>query len=233
MRRLFINSLWLCCICIPSIFSLTTDETISPECIIIPGNILLKDNYGPPGYGENPESDAIETYYFLVLDQSIQIKMEGREISVREFQLVFPPGFIRTDYSPDETYIVSGELFPAHTGHHHSEILIQVREIIPPHEGGTIPLVLDFPGLREGEEFLINGTLVIFNGWPPNVRMMVGDEDYIAGIEEPDWLEEDIPLPLRELPEHMNIKGLFKVIYTREASLPCYEKSLPVFALIE
>jgi hypothetical protein len=97
------------------------------------GKIELKDNYGTPNYGENPETDAVERYYFfipndwIILEYNFPDNKEGG--LVKEMQIVADPSIIRDIYNSDYIYEIKGSLFMAHTGHHHSPVLIQLNEI--------------------------------------------------------------------------------------------------------
>jgi hypothetical protein len=95
--------------------------------IILQGKILLKEYFGPPNYGEDPFSDSIEKYFFIILDIPIIINLNGVEKSVTEIQLLYD---INEHHIVNESsYKIKGKLFKAYTGHHHSDILILVSEI--------------------------------------------------------------------------------------------------------
>ena len=77
-------------------------------------------------------------------------------------------------------------------------------------------------------EIWLEGQLVLFNGWPPNVRMIVMD-NYIIGIDEkciPEELE-------KYLSSGLSPKGKFKLKLLYKMNLPYYEKELLVFKIIE
>jgi len=97
------------------------------------GKIELKDNYGPPNYGENPETDVIERYYFFIPNDQIILEYnfpDNKESGlVKEMQIVADPSIIRDIYNSDYVYEIKGNLFMAFTGHHHSPILIDLHEI--------------------------------------------------------------------------------------------------------
>jgi hypothetical protein len=86
------------------------------------------------------------------------------------------------------------------------------------------PLILD---IDIGNEIWLEGQIVIFNGWPPNIRMIVM-ENYIIGIEE-----KDIPKELKEYLPYDPPKGKFKLKFIRKTRLPYYEAELLVFKIIE
>lgn len=100
---------------------------------------LLKSEtvMGPPGYGENPESDSKETIYLLnVPPQSVNVQtidpLSGKALitSYDRFQIVISPETIKT-LPPllNQKVIIKGALFEASSGHHHTPILIDADSI--------------------------------------------------------------------------------------------------------
>jgi len=96
--------------------------------VILKGKIVTKKFYGPPNYGETPDTDAIESFYFLILDKPIIIETNGTTDKVSEFQMILFNKYQKT-ISEQAEYIIRGNLFLAHTGHHHSKVLISVNEL--------------------------------------------------------------------------------------------------------
>ena len=87
-----------------------------------------------------------------------------------------------------------------------------------------LPLILD---INLEDEIWLEGQIVIFNGWSPNLRMII-ESKYIIGIDE-----ENIP---GELGNHLNYglpKGTFKLKLIRKTNIPYYETELLVFRIIE
>jgi len=101
------------------------------ENIEIKGEIIIKTFYGPPNYGENPEIDRKEDYYFLMLNEPIEIMSDDYTGSIYELQVVFrnnnQVGLIIFE---GRDYIIRGQLFPKQSGHHHSDIYVYVDEIL-------------------------------------------------------------------------------------------------------
>ena len=94
--------------------------------------------YGPPTFGEHPQTDHKETFFSLTLDQSLcvlqgdTLEDEG-EGEVRQVQLVFldekfPPESVRGHH-----VFVTGTLFHQNTAHHHTKVLMTVKSV------GTTP----------------------------------------------------------------------------------------------
>ena len=86
------------------------------------------------------------------------------------------------------------------------------------------PLILD---INLEDEIWLEGQIIIFNGWPPNLRMIVKN-DYIIGIDE-----NNIPGELENLLKHGLPKGTFKLKLVYKTNLPYYETELLVFRIIE
>ncbi len=227
MQRASIIILFILFICINNIYSLTLKSLERSDKIVLTGNIVLKDIYGPPNYGDNPESDRIETYYFLILDTPITIKFENTDKSISGLQLVFPPDFKKPEYSPETTYLVYGEPFIAHTGHHHSDVLISVEEIIPVNQS-IKPLPIN---LYPGDEVRVKGSLVVRSGWPPNVIMIINN--CILGIGSEEFPADYMPLSLIEIivENNLNVQGLFKFTCLGKISQPYYDEKLLIFSI--
>lgn len=103
-----------------------------PTVVELTGKFILRTYFGPPNFGEDPKTDSKERTRILVLDHPISVRRSSdpddtiNRDSVengREIQLVFS-----TDAGKlvGKRVVVTGTLFHAHTGHHHTELLIQV-----------------------------------------------------------------------------------------------------------
>lgn len=109
-----------------------------PSVSIIEGKLITRMCYGPPGYGENPSTDAQEHPFILQLDDPIQVIAQEGDLSnsdrseVIEIQVV-PMNKEDTEIVKqyiNKRIIIQGTLFSAHTGHHHTDVLIQVEKIL-------------------------------------------------------------------------------------------------------
>jgi hypothetical protein len=92
------------------------------------GVIHSKEFYGPPGYGESPDVDAREKQAMLVLDQPLCVAASADQdaaLAQHEVTLVPALGESLTSYAGAHV-LVTGTLFHAHTGHHHTEVLVQL-----------------------------------------------------------------------------------------------------------
>jgi hypothetical protein len=108
-----------------------------PTVVELKGTLSVKTYYGPPNYGENPETDAKEALPVLILKEPVNVRGNADSNSgfdrksvndVGEIQLV-----LTTPYKEliGKTVLVSGTLFHAFTGHHHTDVLMDVGSIKP------------------------------------------------------------------------------------------------------
>lgn len=96
------------------------------------GLVFLRTYYGPPNYGEDPESDALETQMFLALDRPLCVNDQQTpgdpSLPAQDIVTVVPHRSMRADDLVGRRVTLKGSLFKAQTGHHRTEILIQVSE---------------------------------------------------------------------------------------------------------
>jgi hypothetical protein len=105
-----------------------------PEQVTLTGKMLVKLAYGRPNYGENSETDEKEYYPVLVLDAPINVKGNPADFTnketvtdVREMHLVLRG---KKDFVYKNKRVkVTGTLFHAITGHHHTDVLMSVEKI--------------------------------------------------------------------------------------------------------
>ena len=90
--------------------------------------IILKDNYGPSNYSEDPENDIIETYYNILLQRPLRIKINNVNNEITEMQIIFNNNIVN-NFSIENTYKIYGNLFLATRDHHHTEVLVSANKI--------------------------------------------------------------------------------------------------------
>lgn len=109
-----------------------------PNVSIIEGKLITRMYYGPPNYGENPDTDAQQYPFILQLDNPIDVIAKENDtqnldvLGVTEIQVI-PIGEEETellDNYIDNRVRIQGTLFKAIFGGHHTDILIQVEEIL-------------------------------------------------------------------------------------------------------
>jgi hypothetical protein len=106
-----------------------------PAIVTLTGTIIRHMEYGPPNYGEDPAHDAKELYWYLQLDDPICVngkkeysqEME-EEKNVRKVQIVYLNGYPKGDNWINHRASITGTLFHAITGHHHTKVLIEARK---------------------------------------------------------------------------------------------------------
>lgn len=106
-----------------------------PKVVELKGTLSVKTYYGPPNYGENPDTDAKEALPILILSKPVNVRgnpdrkagFDRRTVEdVREIQLVLT---VPHKEFIGKTVLVKGTLFHAFTGHHHTDVLMDVRSI--------------------------------------------------------------------------------------------------------
>lgn len=113
------------------------DYGFEPSVSVISGKIRIESFFGPPGYGESPETDSREDSYILVLDNPINVVAKGQDTEDNEFntttlniskiQLTSTHDVKLTNYK-NKAVKLTGTFFGAHTGHHHTDVLLDVEK---------------------------------------------------------------------------------------------------------
>lgn len=108
--------------------------TCESETVTLTGLLVTERAYGPPNYGENPETDKKEYFPVFKLSDPISIKAESKDElngeplrGIKEIQLVIQAqdGFDLKNRNVE----VKGKLFHSITGHHHKKVLLDVEKI--------------------------------------------------------------------------------------------------------
>ncbi len=106
-----------------------------PAISTIHGTLSTKVYWGPPGYGEDTTVDEKENVYLLLLDKGINIQAPKKDLSdgynaainnVMQLQLVNQQSL---DAYLNKNVTITGTLFGAQTGHHHTDVLLDVKTI--------------------------------------------------------------------------------------------------------
>ena len=99
------------------------------------GTIVTEQKYGPPGFGENPAEDAKCTIYEIELNEKINV-FPNKDADLTDADGVFNISKLQlSNYGNNiEKYVgknctIKGNLFHAITGHHYTDVLVQVKEI--------------------------------------------------------------------------------------------------------
>jgi len=104
---------------------------------VLGGILISRMYYGPPGYGENTETDSKEYPYILQLNQPINIKamkddnMNVDVSNIYEVQLEMTKEQynILKEYE-NKNIKLEGSFFSKLTGHHHTDVLFKVKKIL-------------------------------------------------------------------------------------------------------
>jgi len=104
-----------------------------PRLVALSGVIRLENRFGPPGYGEDPVQDSKVEIRVLELESPINVKGDPADdintetvLGVKNIQLVVEEP-IRKYLQKKVT--IKGTLFHGHTGHHYTEVLLDVQSI--------------------------------------------------------------------------------------------------------
>lgn len=112
-----------------------------PAEVVLEGKLILKDYPGPPNYSEDSNSKK-EKCYILQLHTPINIKGDKLDeinsdtyTNVSEIQLVKSNSM---DAIKNKQIKIKGTLFQAHTGHHHTDVLMEVKKIYLKNENDSV-----------------------------------------------------------------------------------------------
>jgi len=104
----------------------------------VSGILVQKTFPGPPDYQDLKSGDRPENYWLIELHSPVCVsedranpELNPSKDRVAEMQLVFPPTASQANRSLiGRNVIISGTLFGAHTGHHHTPVLLTVKSIM-------------------------------------------------------------------------------------------------------
>ena len=119
----------LMCFCLFFLITALCLSAKSNNIISISGNVVEKENFGPPNFGETPEQDVREISYFVFFDTPKQFIVNGEKKEIKEMQLIFYKlSNNKNEFIPDRNYLFTGHIESAETGHHHSNFIFIVDE---------------------------------------------------------------------------------------------------------
>lgn len=106
-----------------------------PALVTVSGTISIKQDFGPPNFGEDPAHDSKEDHLYIALDRPLCVEGDQNprslnqdgEADIRSMEMVyydypFQKGWLGKHVS------VTGTLFEAITAHHHTPVLITAKE---------------------------------------------------------------------------------------------------------
>ncbi|QWV95125.1 DUF4431 domain-containing protein [Geomonas oryzisoli] len=105
-----------------------------PAIAELTGKLIEKVYYGPPGYGENPKTDSKEHATVLRLTSPIKVIADKKDEinetknNIKELQVINIKRLPLSIYLKKNVRI-SGRLSSAITGHHHTDVLVEIDSI--------------------------------------------------------------------------------------------------------
>jgi hypothetical protein len=108
-----------------------------PAVSILSGTLKEETFYGPPGYGASPDKDSKEQQYILHLDNPISIKQKkhsdsGYDSKYKQDKITLDINKSASSFKHKigKSVKVKGKLFPAETGHHHTDVIMGDAELV-------------------------------------------------------------------------------------------------------
>ena len=116
-------------------------KSYGPGSVSLHGTLRRKALPGPPNYEDIHKGDKPETFWLLRLDSPICVAQDKaepdlnpRQKDVREVELVLNNEQAgRMNVLLGKRVVATGTLFGAHTGHHHTPVLLTVTYLDLPH----------------------------------------------------------------------------------------------------
>jgi hypothetical protein len=107
-----------------------------PSISKIQGQLTSRTFFGPPNYGEDPENDRKEKAYIIKLKEPVNVISKSNKIEEGDFDITrFNIREVQIVSNNDLTDLInkdvnaSGTFFGAHTGHHRTEVLLEISQI--------------------------------------------------------------------------------------------------------
>jgi hypothetical protein len=107
-----------------------------PEVMELDGRLVIEAKYGPPNFGEQPKTDEKVRVPILVLRDRADMLADSGDgpnakpvYDVRQIQLVFAGTETAHKALIGKQVVVTGTLFHAHTGHHYTDVVMNVQSI--------------------------------------------------------------------------------------------------------
>jgi hypothetical protein len=106
-----------------------------PDTVTVTGRLERRIFYGPPNYGENPETDEPQPGYYLVPDAPLCTRgmpdpQNDAKQGVELVQVVLDAeGYARWRPHLDRRVQATGTLFGQISGHHHAPLLLRAHDI--------------------------------------------------------------------------------------------------------
>jgi len=156
-----------------------------PAVVTLNGVVNVVQAYGPPNYGEDPAHDAKEPFHKLTVRTPICVAQGKDEFEpgvseAAEFQLALGVSLASPQSFPSQLLgkpvTIRGKLFHSETGHHHTEVLIDVTSIVlnevaagsQSSEGAVMPQQ-DAPKIKQGMPYNVARAIILSTGWRASI----------------------------------------------------------------
>lgn len=170
-----------------------------PTVVTVSGIIHVQTFPGSPNYEDIAKGDKPETYWILKLDHPVCVNANPRdnvnnsyEANVKEIQLVLKGNQYKAFMEfKSKRVLVTGSLCHSVTGHHHTAVLLRVKNIAedkPEKQSCKEHPMLSGPCFKiRGRMFFSNGTPGI-RIWPVGTNRILG----IGGLEENENVPDEL-----------------------------------------
>lgn len=137
MNRIYMAIMFIVLFMIPS-FLFADCFNYEPDLTTLTGKIIRKTFPGRPNYESIQDGDEPETYWLLVSDKPFCVNGKNGDASysletkIKQIQLVFTAAsdeYKKYKNLVGKNVIIHGQIFPMQTGHHHTNVLITVKDI--------------------------------------------------------------------------------------------------------
>jgi len=105
-----------------------------PVKVTLSGTISAREDFGPPGYGEDPKHDSRERHLYLNLDNPVCVSaragddLDAAESGVDKMEMVYFSPLPFQHVWLGKHVSVTGTLFHGFSGHHWTRVLITPTE---------------------------------------------------------------------------------------------------------
>lgn len=107
-----------------------------PQTVGLDGRLVIQFKYGPPNYGEQPQTDQKVKVPVLVLKNPVSVLSSQEDgynsqpvYRTTQIQLAFIDSGTAYNNLIGKNVAVTRSLFHAHTGHHYTHVVLKVRSI--------------------------------------------------------------------------------------------------------
>jgi len=128
-------------------FSFASNHTVTyePATVELSGVLDLQTFPGPPNYESIGEGDDIERHFYLKLDNAVDVTSKGEHPAVSNLEEERGVAILQLAIDGENDVLwarfrkagkgahvrIRGTLFHRFTGHHHSRVLLSVKDIAP------------------------------------------------------------------------------------------------------